>query len=417
MLRTRLHRRLAGLALLGAGLLPSACQSTSGSGEDSVPLLVARGRYQEATVLAARLRDERPDDPERIEQHRLATTALLMYQGRTAFFDDRIADAHEAFERAGELSPEVPQVSDWILKVDNRLADDWISKARRMYIDGELEGARDAYEHALAYRPFDHLAREGLGKVLLQLNYRQGLGEDYYGQGLRDLADYWLYEARSGFEKSGKYLGKDFGKVVRRAEQTNELLAGTCVTRALDLERKGLFAAARNEFRLVLTLEPENAEALEGLERMTVEALAAEKLSEAEMLTLRRRYAEAREVLAQGQALTRLQGEAFEGALAEIESARLNDMYVTARELESDYDYPEAIEAYDRLLGEAGYYEDAITRRDVLGDIVVKAEELYGAAQAETDPAEKLSLLRQIQFIWPEFRDSVELIEELEKLE
>ena len=58
----------------------------------------------------------------------------------------------------------------------------------------------------LVHDPQNPQASFGLGRVLLLINHRTGVGEEYYNQGVRALADYWLNQAKSSFAYTSKYL-------------------------------------------------------------------------------------------------------------------------------------------------------------------------------------------------------------------
>lgn len=410
------RRSLATAALwtaLGLGSLGiTSCGSLASEDELSVAELINQGRFADANRQAAAELESNPNDSGAREQFKQATIAFLLYQGTRAFYDDEIEIAEEAFGRAAKISAEVPQVQAWQHKVNEHLADKLVEQGRKAYIDEDYGTAQVAYEAALEHRPGDTEARWGLGRIFLLLNHHQGLGDDYYNEGVRNLEDYWLYESINDFNKAGKYV-RGQRKLLQRTEQVNDLLAGRRVSMALNLEANGNFAAARNEFKFTLTLEPENEEALAGLARTALEADAYLKLEEARMLTLRKRYTEAYAALDEGEALTLVQVEKFEAARAGVDEARLREGYNIARNLEADYLYEEAIVAYTRLLDETTYYEDAIARRGTLTEFVEQAEELYAEFEIATDDAEKKQLLRQIELFWPEYLDIQEQLEAL----
>lgn len=390
----------------------TSCGSFASDEDLTVAELIHRGRYAEANRQAAAELEEDPDDAKAQEQFKQATIAYLLHQGTRAFYEDEIEIAEEAFDRAAKISSDVTQVQAWQHKVHEHLADRLVAKGRKAYIDEDYATAQESYEAALEHRPGDKEARWGLGRILLLLNHHQGLGDDYYNEGVRNLEDYWLYESISDFNKAGKYVPGQ-KKILQRAVQVKDLLAGRHVSMAQELEANGNFAAARNEFKFTLTLEPENQEALDGLARTALEADAHMKLEEARMLTLRKRYSEAYAALDEGRALTEVQVDKFEAARAGVDEARLRESYNIARNLEADYRYEAAILAYTRLLDETTYYEDAIARRGTLEEFVEEAEELYAEFELATDDAERKQLLRQIEIFWPEYLDIQEQLEAL----
>jgi tetratricopeptide (TPR) repeat protein len=338
--------------------------------------LIHHRRYREAVAKAEADARKRPDDAEAQELYRQASLAWLLEQTRRACFEHRNEEALALIEQAYEVGPELPAVRQWRAKIRSELANYWMDVAGAFLLQDNLEAARDAFEKVLEHEPGQARASELLGNVLVRLNYRQGMSESYYDEGIKLLNDYWLHEARSRFSYSGKYLpGSE--RAEKRSSQVQELLADQRSALALELEREGQYFAANNEFRLALLLEPELEEALAGYERTSKEAEAYEMLKNAEMLVLRKRFDVAQALLEKGLVLTEYQREAFEGALDGVEEGRYDEEYSRALTLEGDGQFEEAVAAYDALLEKASYFRDAIARRDTLVNFMEKAAELY----------------------------------------
>ena len=385
-------------------LLLASCASTSEESSLTVGELVAERRYSAAVRLAAEQAEERPDDPDAQLTYRLATAALLMDRGRTAFYEGKLHEAAVFFDEAFETAPEASQTSEWKRKIHDEIADAKLREAIRLHTLEELEEAVAAYEEVILNRPDDLRAQEGLGRALLQINFRQGQGSTYYNAGVRDLNEYYLHEARSKFGYTGLYWG-DHDKVERRSEQVAELLANTRATVAMNFESEGQYAAAKNEFRLALLLVEDHEEAQAGFDRCTLEAEAAELLRDAEMLIHKGEFEAARVVMAEGRSKTKQQVDLFAAMEASLEDSRFEALYQRAVSLESDYQFQAAVKAYDVLLEEAQFYDDAIARRETLLDFIAHSEDVYARAMKESDPAEQLALLEQIEVIWPEYLD------------
>jgi len=386
--------------LLGACAAPHDEQH----GSADVPWMIAHGQYREALAVAETEASERPDDAEAQETYRMASIAWLIEQTRRACFENRNEEALALVEQAMAIGPDQPVVVHWHAKIRSELAGHWAAVAGEWLAQDNLEAARDAFEKVLVFAPGDPRASELLGNVLLRLNYRRGMSESYYDEGIQMLNEYWLHEALSRFSYSGKYVpGNE--RAEKRGSQVQVLLADQRSALALELERAGQYFAANNEFRLALLLEPELEEAVQGYERTTKEAKAAEMLKTAEMLVLRKRFGEAQELLERGLQLTELQKEAFEGALDGVEEGRHEELYVRALTLEGDGLFEEAVAAYDLLLEQASYYRDAIARRDTLTSFMEKAAELYARSEAAENDEDKLQLLRQIETFWADYRD------------
>lgn len=397
------------LLCAAAGACATARERT---GVEQVDHLVSHGRYEDAVREASDLARRRPGDERVQATYRQASVALLLDRARTLTFLDRDEEALALVDRAREIDPEAPQAEVWERKARAKLADRWHDRGLEYHAEGNLQAARDCYERAVGYESTSYL-RQDLASVLVQLDHREELSDDYYHEGLRAFRDYWLEVARSRFGYAEKYRPDD-PRSQRRIGQVDELLAHERVAVANHLEESGRYAAAYNEFRIALQLAPGLEEAEEGKERMAAEADADRYLDRAGMMVLRGELERAHEEVAKGRTVTRLQGEKFDDLLADIDDARLDELYEHALDLEYDYAFPEAIEAYRRLLAEREWFADARTRMATLEDYVRRAHDLYVAAAKTTKREERIDYLRQIEVFWPEYRDIQERLDQLE---
>jgi len=406
----KLHSATAALLLLAC-----ACQS---SDREPAPVdllmevdqLSAHGRYEEALAVAQDFHEKHPDHVEGERQYRRAKAAVMLDQARELCFLEKNDEALQCVRQARALEPEERVLADWERKLLQKLCSIHTEQGNESFASTNLEAARAEYELALSYVPEDVSAKAALSQVLLQLNYRRGMGESYYEDGVHLLRDYWLEQARGRFSYTGKYLPKDENAKLRKRDVEVQLALSRC-TLAAQLEQHGLWAGARNEYRIALLIDPESPEAKAGFERTRREADAEEKLREIDRLTRHKRYAEAQEMIDVGRSGTQLQADKFDGMAAGIEEARLEANYKSALALESDQKFEAAIAAYDAILEKRDYYKDVLARRDTLRTYVAKAEELYQQAKDATDPGQKLGLLRQIEVFWPEYKDTAALIE------
>ena len=401
---------LCALAALAAG---AGCAVAPKTPAEQVREDVYHGQYEKAVRDASALREEHPDDPSLEALHREASVAWYLEQGRRATFQDHDLDALAIFRQAQELDPESAEVKSWIGKTTRKLSRTWLERGLELHASGKLVEAVEAYEKALEFVPGDPSALNGLGEATIQINYREGMGKQYFEDGIRALSSYWLDQARSRFAYSDKYE-PDSAKTKQRASQVDTLLAQQRVTVAKGIEESRRFGAARNEYRLAVALDPQNADAKAGFDRCTNESKAAKLLDEARMDIVRMRLDHALELIAEGEPLTVAQKEHFEGARAAIEQTRLERIYQEALTLERDLQYEAAIERYGVLLGQTEYYKDAITRKDTLQEYVRLAADLYAQAQNAANDAERLDDLRKIRVFWPEYKDIAAQIQALE---
>jgi tetratricopeptide (TPR) repeat protein len=400
-------------ALLAAlALLPACAGTRTRTSAEHFNELIDHRRYEEAVREAARLAEDRPDDAEAQDLHRLVSMAWLLEQGRRLTFKDRDEEALAVFRQAADLEPDNQVVRTWIDKTQRKLADTWLTRGLEAHAEGEIDKAIEAYSKALEYQPGDISALNGMAQAVILTNYRKGLSETYYKEGMHALSDYWLQQARARFAYSEKY---DPGaeRTERRLQHVDRLLADERVVVAQRLEEETLYGAARNEYRLAAALDPDNQTAQDGFQRMDTEAKATAKLEEARMMILRRDFPQAESLIEEGQTLTAKQQALFEGARIDIEEAHLEDMYSEAIALEKDYRYPEAIEAYTRIIDRAQFYKDVLTRRSTLEGYIQKAQELYDEAQ-QTSGEQKLQLLQEIEVFWPDYKDVPQQIGQLQ---
>jgi tetratricopeptide (TPR) repeat protein len=398
----------------------TACASTrAGEAErEQVREAIRNERYQEGVSLAATLHERAPEDAQLGELHRVATLAYLLDRGRRSTLGGEDDEALAWFAQAAELAPESERVREWQVKTHYKLADKWIAIGNEAFASENFAGASEAYTNVLEYVPNHPSALSGLGQVTILINYRTGLGEDYYKEGIRALSDYRLRRARRGFTATTKYL-PDLDRAVRRATEVDRLLAQQRVEVAKGFELDGLYAAALNEFRFAHALDGENPEATEGLTRLELEAEAAEFLRDARMKIYRRQFGEALELLEQGEQRSISQQAEFEATRESILGEQLEALYQRGLDLEHDGLYAEAIGAYADLLRRVEYFKDARARKSTLEGYIEMAASYYEKAMAAQDPAVRLEHLRSIEGFWPDYKspdDKVigELIDDVE---
>jgi len=408
------------LGALGLGLTLAGCQTsgTESADREAVRDAIHAEDYQRAVSLAAELQEAAPGDAELIELHRTTTVAYYLDKGRKATLAGKDDEALAYFVQAAEIAPEEELVEHWVVKTNEKLADDWVAVGNEAFASENFSGAAEAYEKVLSYVPGHTGALTGLGQVTILINYRNGLGEDYYKQGIRALADYRLRSARRGFTATNKYL-PELGRAKRRATEVDQLLCQQRVEVARGFEAEGLYAGALNEFKFASMLDPDNGDAREGITRLTREAQAAELLREARMLIYRKRFEEALEVLARGEEISSVQGEAFQEARDSIIEQRLESMYQEALVLEEDGAYMDAAAAFEKLLEEVDYYKDARARISTLQGYVALAGDYYAQAEAAEEETTELQHLRSIESFWPEYvgNDGRAIGERIELLE
>ena len=390
------------------------CQaSTAPVVTHSVDWLVDHGQFVEAVRTAAMELEAHPGDVKIQRQHHLATIAWHLDQARTLTLAGQDDEALRQVELALELGPDNHVVRSWDLKTRSKLGSEWLDVAQALHSADDLSGAHEAYVKALGFRPDFVEAEAGLIQVRRQITYRDELGEDYYDQGVRAVSNWQLDAAHSRFVASVKYRPGD-PRPMRRVSEVERDIAARHTRIAGQLEEAGKHAAARNDFRVALLLDPTNETAQQGMDRARVEAEADEFLLKGKMATLRGEFGEARQILLEGQRVTVARPDMFDQALAEIQEAQVKQAYEKAISLEHDFRYQAAIAKFEQVLAVEDYYEDSRARMETLKDYVSDAAALYKQVLAAKEDAEALQLLRQIELFWPEYQDIRKRIQVLE---
>jgi tetratricopeptide (TPR) repeat protein len=409
----RATRTLLPALLALAGALAS-CAQTGARPEDTVAWNLQHLQFARALELAQAEAAAHPGDPAAQEQLKRAQVAALMERGRRLTLDDQDVEALKVFEQALELDPGALELGEWIQKTQLKLGDSWLQVALELHARGERPAALDAYEQSLRYHPGYDVALKGMAQAVKEVNHRELLSQSYFAGGVHALSDYWLERASAFFAYSNKYKPAQ-AHTLERTKQVNLLLAQQRQKIAQAFEEDGLFGAARNEYRMALALAPDDPPSKDALDRCTKEVKAQRLLEDAHYQIMRGNFERAQKLIDDGLALTLVQKDLFEGARAKIDEQRHELVYQSALALEKDQRYAEAIEKYQELLGQAGYFKDTLARVDTLKGYIVLADELYKKAGEAADDKTRLDLLQQILIFWPEYRDAAEQVKELAK--
>jgi hypothetical protein len=392
------------LALLAACATPHGARSAFNS---DVDLLIAQGRYDGAVRLAARGAAANPDNSAAEATHLRASVAWHLEKGRRATFDDRDREALDWFALALALDPESALVTSWIKKTQQKISRAEMTSAQEALAGDALWAAVRSYRTILEDEPHHAAAQAGLDQTLSRLEFRDGIADSYYRDGVDALAALWLEQARSRFAYSNKYREGDEHTAQRRGD-VDWLLAGQRLALGTGLEANGHYHAARVEYRMALKLDPDNPQAEVGAARMELEVVTAREIERARMDIMRGNLDRALAALHRAAATTEIQSDTVTGLMDEIDATRTENRYQDARSLERDHRFEAARDVYAALLDDVSFYNDARARHATLEDYIEEARELYGKAAEASDPTERRNLLRQIEFFWPEYRDVAE---------
>jgi tetratricopeptide (TPR) repeat protein len=406
-------------ATLALALWAAGCQTSgkaSGTAKDLEELL-AEGRYARAVELAAQYVEDNPSDSAAEALWRRASGAYWLDQGRTLTFEDRQEEALLAFERALDLLPDSPAAREWLDKGHAELAAIDCRKAFEAEASGELDLARRHYRQALEHVPGDPVPISGLARVDVIDTYFKERSNEYYLAGVTALRELRTAEAIQRFQAALKYMPEEAASLERQQE-VNRLLAEERVDIGRELEELGNFRAARAEYRMAKQVLPDHAPALEGFERADREVRVLDLLEQADAKLRAGDFDDCFDLFDQALEETALQRDVVAALRDQASETRFDKIYQRALLMESDFRYEVAIGLYNVLLEEQqGLYLDARTRRDTLATYMADAERLYNEAEATEDAATRLKLLRQVELIWPTYKDLAARLRSLDEAE
>ncbi|MEM9381933.1 MAG: hypothetical protein AAGB93_18400 [Planctomycetota bacterium] len=411
--------RLAPAALLGVLAASCGTTTTTKTGIAEVQDLTRLGQYEAAARRVGELLDEVPESSpyreEVVQASRDVSLASGMAVARRLTLGDRDDEALALLEELDERFPGSTVVAAWTERTKRKLADRWFEVARSAQARESFEAARVAYAKAVEYEPGYGLAESALSGLATLEQYRAGLAQDYYYDGVRTLTDEKLNEARSSFSKSYKYDEESERTQQRITEVEREQARARVDYAEAELVANRRYAAAATEYAAAARLDPSSIEIAERLEVLKAEARVTALLSEADSSMLRSEFDKAEARLRKASEITTLQEDLVEERLAGIDGSRAETQYQRALDLQYDFRFPEAIEAFQELLAKREFYKDTRARLDTLSDYVSDAKRLYAEADQAKDDAKKLELYRQIELFWPDYEDVATRIRALAK--
>ncbi len=409
-----LHPRTVG-PLVAPLLLLSGCMAPQAdrTPREEVLFLIQHGEFAEAVQTAARYTEQDPVSKPYEDLHRYASVAYLLEKGRRATFDDQDRFALQHFQEALALDPDHGAAQRWLGKTQKKLATRLTNEGLEFMANEEFQQAWRRYSEALSVLPGFPLATQALAALDEQLARRENKASQYYDQGVAAMveAEYTIAANRFGYVR--KYRDED-DRLRRRSQKVDKALSAERTAWAKKLEEEQLYFAARSEYQAALRENPDNAEAREGSVRAGREAEVSELLNRGQGALTRAEFQKAENFFEEAQELTLQQQEATVLKLEQLESARRQAQFDAAVNLENDLRFEEAIQAYESLLLQYPKFEEAQNRQAKLRTRVQKALELYGGLNAAKSDAERLTVLMQVEELFPDFRDVPERIARLE---
>lgn len=400
------HVAWCALALLVA----SGCSASGGSrrGSESIAelrTLVRNGDFEAAVLRAEELAPANAGDPEFDDAHRDTLVALLLERARRLSFAGDDGAALEQAEAALDLDPASGAAEAWRQRIVDKLSHTWFIRARDAHASGQYLAAAEGYEKSLLYDSENTLAASQLAELELMVGWRKDQSSSYYNGGVRAFAGARLPESRASFESSRKYDDGDIARTERRLAEVNRERALGQRHLAEQQAALSYWRSARRSIDIALELDPELEGGEDLRETYGTEADVADLRRSSDLARLRGDFERSRGLLDEARTLSQKQLPEIDAALVAVDDAEAERQYELALDLEYDFRFEEAVAAYRELLTKREFYKDARARIGTLDDAIRDAGALYAQAEASTSDEQRIELYRQIELIWPEYRD------------
>ena len=393
------------LAVLVAGCSSSGGPRRGSAAVAELRLLVRDGHYEEAFQRAEELAPANEGDPQFEDARRDTLVALLLERARRLSFGDDDDAALEQAEAALDLDPASGAAEAWRQRIIDKLSHIWFIRGRDAHASGQYLAAAEGYEKSLLYDPENTLAASQLAELELMVGWREDQSGAYYNGGVRAFAGARLPESRASFEASRKYDDGDITRTERRLAEVNRERALGQKHLAEQQAELGYWRSAHRSLDRALELDPELEGGAELRDVYGTEAHVADLRRTSGLARLRGDFERSRKLLLEARSLSQRQLAEIDAALVAIDDAEAERQYELALDLEYDFRFEEAVAAYRELLTTREFYKDARARIGTLEDAIRDAAALYAEAEASTSDEQRIELYRQIELIWPEYRD------------
>ncbi|MHC4513092.1 MAG: hypothetical protein ACYTKC_11685 [Planctomycetota bacterium] len=340
-------------------------------------------------IVEARRRNAEDPELERLFwQRRLE---YLLDRGRQMVFMDDEVEAIAELEKALALDPENPAAKRWIVRAKEKLAKRAVREGENQRSQGNLDAALLQFRKALSYVPEHPDAVAGIEDVNKYYKKRYDEASDHYIKGARARGEQLVVQSKY---HNGIASEKDpsMREATKRQTEDARQLGRERYERARKMEEKGFYGAALMEYEAVFAVVPD----LEGLkERIAAakkEVDALELRRKAEMAMRRNEFDEADKLLNKAYDLTQAQKADLSGLLADNRQRRYEDRYRKAKDLELEYQFEAALEAYVAIdkAWSAGFL-DVKARINTLSEDIEQA----GKSMAEGQKLEKAGDLKK----------------------
>jgi tetratricopeptide (TPR) repeat protein len=315
---------------------------------DRSQVLADRHNFHQAYWVVALAYDQNPDDPELERAFWDRRLDYLLDRGQQLVFHEREKDAIAEFQKALALDPGHRLAKLWIARARMKLANEAMRLAATLRHEGNLQGALKLYNKALSHVPELSAAIVGIKKVNERYQARADKSGEHYLLGSRARGE---QKFRQGHYHSGiaEEMDESNEKAKKLHSVTGKRLAAVLLDKAKEMESKGFYAAALQDYRQV-KLELPDTEGLDArIEAMKTEVEVRGLCREAEMLTRKKEFDDAEKKLAEAFEKSRSEKATVSGLMLDTKRLRYNEVYQGAKDLELEHDYEAALEVFKEI--------------------------------------------------------------------
>ena len=359
--------------------------------------------------------------PEEAELERVFWERRLSYlldRGQELVFEEQELEAIAEFQKALALDPDNQMAKQWILRAKTKLAKESVRQADTLRHEGRLGEALKAYNRATYYVPEFAPAIEGIQEVNERYQVRSDKAMGHYVLGSRAQGD---QRYQQSYYHSG--LAEDLDQTLSKAKSLRskaaQRLARERLERGKEMEAKGFYHAALMQYRSVARELPDAPGLAQRIAAMEREVEVSELCREAEMLVRKKEFEKAQGLLEKAFDKSELEKARVSGLILDARRRRYEASYRKARDLELEYQYEAALEAY-REIAKAWEKEDFMDVAGRISELQNNIKEALTSYQAGRTAEEKgntkdaIDNYKDALLVYPGFRDCKKRIADLQ---
>ena len=378
--------------------------------------LAERRMYQQAYQTVARELQAYPDDPETQRMFWELRLEYLLEAGWENIFSEHEEAAMELLGKALGLDPNNARALAGIARAKEKLAQEAVRLAGGLELEGDLEGALKLYNKATTYIPEFGPAIEGMTGINGLYQNRADKASGRYALGSRASGE---LQWRQSYYQTGLALGFDpsLERAKRLHDRAGRRLAMDMFENAREMEENGLYAAALKDYEHIAEVWPETEGIAERVESVRKEVEAKEKSRQAEMLTRKKEFDLAEELLSEAFALSENEKADISGLMLGNKVGRYEVEYHRAEDFELESQFEAALEVYKKIdEAWADGFLDVKTRISYLSAAIEEATKAWQkglAAEEEGDTKTAIDAYEEALLLYPGFKDLEERLKRL----